>query len=248
MLSFISTLSRSLRICRPSSAAQPFVWLVRSTYSTSQHDPAQEAAHQQSLADEVAAKKAVRAAHARHRWATDPEYRQKQLESMKRYRRSPATRWKALEYYKEYDKGRRESTRQRVRERARTNLGHRRSSALYEIIYKGSRWTKEGWTWRTHAPAPGFDRVEHFCTSCEKLRFRKLWWKEHNSDQYMCNSCFASNFDLVVPENVMGKMPLLFTSPTHPPPPPDLDEHKPEEEGRTNQEKKESNGEDQTTG
>ncbi|KEQ80789.1 hypothetical protein M438DRAFT_280717 [Aureobasidium pullulans EXF-150] len=248
MLSFISTLSRSLRICRPSSAAQPFVWLVRSTYSTSQHDPAQEAAHQQSLADEVAAKKAAKAAYARQRWATDPEYRQKQIECMKRYKRSPATRWKTLKYCKEYNEGRRESVIQRVRESRRTNLVLRRSNALQEIIDKGSRWTKEGWTWRTHAPAPSSDRVEHCCTSCEKLRYRKLWWKEHNSDQYMCNSCFANHFDLVVPENVMGKMPLLFTSPTHPPPPPDLDEHKSEEEGRTNQEKKESNGEDKTTG
>lgn len=56
----------------------------------------------------------------------------------------------------------------------------------------------------------------------------KHWWKEKprpdatdvksNQDRYMCNHCFANDWDLIVPEKHSGKLPRIFTSPDHPPP------------------------------
>ncbi|KAI4726493.1 hypothetical protein E4T49_05722 [Aureobasidium sp. EXF-10728] len=71
-------------------------------------------------------------------------------------------------------------------------------------------------------------RVDHHCTACGRNRFLKFWFKEKlpphvtdtqpDEDRYMCNACFANNWDLVVPETCSGKLHRVFTSPDYPPP------------------------------
>jgi len=105
------------------------------------------------------------------------------------------------------------------------NLGTRRSIRLLQHVFSTRRLTKT-WTWKTHKPVSYHDRVDHRCTACDQIRFLKYWWKEKpcdeakdtssDQDRYMCNHCFANDWNLVVPEKYSGKSPLLFTSPDHP--------------------------------
>jgi hypothetical protein len=72
--------------------------------------------------------------------------------------------------------------------------------------------------------------VDHHCTACDEIRFLKHWWKERlhpdamdtdsGQDRYMCNHCFANDFNLMVPENCsdIPRLSRLFTSPDFPPP------------------------------
>jgi hypothetical protein len=103
----------------------------------------------------------------------------------------------------------------------------RRAISLNNVICRQQRSNQE-WAWKHHTPVLDEDRVDHTCTACGNIRFPKLWWKEKllgkatdansHQDRYMCNSCLANDWELMVPEIYSGKLPRLFTSPDHPPP------------------------------
>lgn len=108
-------------------------------------------------------------------------------------------------------------------------LSLRRAHTLIKHVFNGrSRRIIETYTWKTHSPVSSDDKVEHHCTACHRPRFLKHWWKEKprpeatetnpDQDRYMCNTCFANNWDLVVPETYSGRLPRMFTSPDYPPP------------------------------
>jgi hypothetical protein len=108
-------------------------------------------------------------------------------------------------------------------------LSTRRATKLQQSVFN-KPWRLEAWTWKTHTPISYNDRVDHLCTVCDENRFLKHWWKEKlrpeatdtdpDQDRYMCNHCFANNFNLVVPENrsEIPRLSQLFTSPNYPPP------------------------------
>lgn len=131
----------------------------------------------------------------------------------------------------------------RLRQMRDENLEIRRAVALDYFCRKNKRWAKENWSWPTHQVVRTAARVDHHCTSCDRIRSLKLWWKEkvlrqasnHDAtqDRYMCNYCFANRWDLVVPEGNIKRLPLLFTSPDHPPPPRRTDTKTAQQQDRT---------------
>ena len=179
----------------------------------------------------------MREARKAHRAAVTDEQRQKRVDYAREYRadfperyqahmrnfwRKPHNREKgkqaALVYRKKHpglDYGQHEQLRIR---RANTLAKHVFHSPLKAKTY----------TWKTHNPVSYDDQVDHHCTACDKICFLKYWWQEKphseatetDSDhaRYMCSLCFASNWDLVVPETYSGKLPRIFVSPGYPPP------------------------------
>ncbi|CAD0089700.1 unnamed protein product [Aureobasidium vineae] len=124
------------------------------------------------------------------------------------------------------DKKRWESRRLVYKQMQHEALATRRATSLQGFL-ASKRWERDNWIWRTHKPALYDDRVDHHCTACDKNRFLKGWWKEKNpahdtdthpdKDRYMCNACFANNWDLMVPIAYSSKLIPIFTSPEYPP-------------------------------
>jgi hypothetical protein len=159
-------------------------------------------------------------AYRRWRYINDDEYRRRIRESNFKYSRSPEGREKKKAIFRENNQ--KPATKQYQREHyaqsTRESLRHRRARWLVAMLQK-SRWIKEQWTWKLHVPVKTADRVDHRCTACDKNRFLRLWWATKvEPTTYMCNACFASDFDLMVPEGHHKKLPRLFTDPSHPPP------------------------------
>lgn len=137
------------------------------------------------------------------------------------YRRSPDGREKIKANLRKTQQAparklyRKESNAQRYQQ----SLFLRRAMWLNAFLRNG-RWLKEGWTWKLHTPVKTPDRVDRHCTACDRDRFLKLWWAtKAEPTTYVCSSCFANDFNLVVPEGQHDKLPAIFTSPDHPPPP-----------------------------
>lgn len=189
-------------------------WISQETKSTTQ-DPQ---ADQESMLDLL--KKNDRNAYARWRYHNDDEYRKRKLESVVKYSRSSKGREKMKAIFRENNQ--KPATKQYQREyyaqSTRESLRFRRGRWLVAILQQ-SRWIKERWTWKLHVPVKTADRVDHHCTACDRNRFLRLWWATKvEPTTYMCNTCFASDFDLMVPEGQHKKLPRLFTDPSHPPP------------------------------
>ena len=168
------------------------------------------------LANETDEAREARLARKRERYT---ENREHIAARQRKTKRESDVRERIKAYMKQY---RRDHSPEQPKHK---NLGDRRSDRLLQRVF--STWrTTETWTWKTHKPVSYHDRIDHRCTACGKLRFLKYWWKEKpcdkatdtssDQDRYMCNHCFANDWNLVVPEKYSGKLPLLFTSPDHP--------------------------------
>lgn len=163
-----------------------------------------------------------RLARRREKYASSPEFRKKCVEYYM------DNRARLIEIFKERWLERRNEQIPRFRQLRAESLKIRRAATLAALVRNNKRWIKEKWSWPTHEPVRTQERVEHYCTNCDQSRQLKVWWKEKDlgqvpqtessQDRYMCNSCFASRWDLVVPEGNIERLPPLFTSPDHPPP------------------------------
>jgi len=161
-------------------------------------------------------------AYLRWRWRNDDDYRERLLKTCTKYIRTPEGREKkkasslirnkklAVASY-----GKRVDT-----QRYNESLEYRREQSL-RITMTNKRWVNEGWSWKLHTPVKTPDRVDRHCTTCDRNRFLKLWWAtKAEPTTYVCNSCFANNFDLMVPEGQHKKLSPVFTSPHLPAPRP----------------------------
>lgn len=54
-------------------------------------------------------------------------------------------------------------------------------------------WVREQLPWRTHTPIFNPQSIALHCTGCDQARCggSRLFWLTHDSDQYLCNSCYA---------------------------------------------------------
>jgi hypothetical protein len=169
-------------------------------------------------ANETDEQRQERCARERQRYAERPEI---YAETQRRFRRQPhiRERLKAKDRQRRWGSDRLQSHHEKLSVLRVTTLSIR--------VFSES-WRMKAWTWKTHKPVSYDDRVDHRCTACDKIRFLKHWWKgkplpdatdvKSNQDRYMCNHCFATDWDLIVPEKHTGKLPGIFTSPDHPPP------------------------------
>ncbi|KAG9533495.1 hypothetical protein KCU93_g409, partial [Aureobasidium melanogenum] len=159
----------------------------------------------------------------RQRYVNDPVFRQCKLDASKKSRRQPDIRAKI----NAHQRARNEANPGKCVEASSLawaeDLSRRRANQLANFLLRGAA---ERSTWRTHAPIRYTDRVDHHCTSCNRNRFLRKWWKEKpeaprnseqpNPDRYMCNHCFANDWPRVVPETYKGKLPAIFRSPEFP--------------------------------
>jgi hypothetical protein len=116
-------------------------------------------------------------ARRRQRYAASPELRESSAETRRRTKRKPDIREKLKEYFKVLRQKQSllgNKSRKQIRQ---PDLMGRRAILLRSIIYR-PQWSKQRWTWKSHAPVLEKDRVDHTCTSCGRIRFLKLWWKE----------------------------------------------------------------------
>jgi len=165
-------------------------------------------------------KRLERNALRRQRYANDPELRQRHKEYFKRYNRDPIRRVELragalARFEKSRDRHQAHSKRRHAED-----LSSRRSKHLNYFIRRGP---SNALTWKTHTHIRYLDRVAHHCTSCNRDRFLRLWWKEKpevseesGPDRYMCNHCFANDWPRVVPETYTGRLASIFTSPELP--------------------------------
>ncbi|CAD0088366.1 unnamed protein product [Aureobasidium mustum] len=219
MFALASIASCSTRPCIWHPATRSFSYLNR-LRQESARNAEEEVAHQQAserkrLADRVA--------RFRERYANDPAFRQKMIDNGRKRYRQPERRIKANACYRAKYQANREYY-VKAHERAwAEDLSRRRTSYLVTLIARGAA---ERATWRTHAPIAYTERVEHYCTGCNRIRFLRRWWKEKSealgkaeqpdSDRYMCNHCFANDWPRVVPETYEGRLPGIFKSPELP--------------------------------
>jgi hypothetical protein len=174
-------------------------------------------------AKETAEQRQQRLARRRQRYAEAPE---KHAAWSRASRRKPDIRAKINEKQKQL---RQEGSTRTPEQSPHEKLSTRRATKLQQCVFN-TPWRMETWTWKTHTPISYHDRVDHYCTACDEIRFLKHWWKEKlhpdametDPDQarYMCNHCFANDFKLMVPENSsdIPRLSQLFTSPNFPPP------------------------------
>ncbi|KAG9700529.1 hypothetical protein KCU95_g731, partial [Aureobasidium melanogenum] len=155
-------------------------------------------------------------AYAKWRYHNDDNFYRRARLARRKYLRRPEIRERkrtpqSVQYMREYDASLDE----------RKLHMRRRSQRLFGILNE-NRWIREGWTWKLHTPVITPDRVDHYCTACQKDCFLRVWWAtKAEPTTYICNSCFASDFDLMVPEVPDGrnkKLPQIFTSPDYPSP------------------------------
>jgi hypothetical protein len=166
-------------------------------------------------------------ARRRQDYAASPELRESLAEGRRGTKRKPHVREKLKEYYRELRQKERLLGKNPRRQLRHPDLMTRRANSLRKVICQ--RRSTQEWAWKSHTPVLDKDRIDHTCTACGNIRFLKLWWKEKplgkaaadatlDQDRYICHNCFANNFELMVPESYLGKLPRLFTSPDHPPP------------------------------
>ncbi|KAH0285105.1 hypothetical protein M436DRAFT_86044 [Aureobasidium namibiae CBS 147.97] len=161
-------------------------------------------------------------AYNRWRYQNDDDFRRRALEATTRSRRSLAVREKMKAVAREYERkpARIQYQKQRFVQRYNESLQYRRGLSL-RLAMRSKRLVEEGWSWRLHTPVHTPDRVDRHCTACDQDRFLKLWWAtKAEPTTYMCNSCFANDFDLMVPEGQHKNLPAVFTSPHLPGPRP----------------------------
>lgn len=177
----------------------------------------EEVAHQQASER----KRLEKLARYRARYANDHVFRQKSLDSGKKRSRQPEIRIQRNAYHRARYEPEKYTEAQKLN--WANDLGYRRATWLGRLLLQGA---VERYTWRTHAPIQYTDRVDHYCTSCNRDRFLKRWWKEKpeasghseqpSPDRYMCNHCFANDWPRVVPETYQGTLFQIFKSPELP--------------------------------
>ncbi|KAH0384008.1 hypothetical protein KCU92_g4824, partial [Aureobasidium melanogenum] len=214
MFSLSSLASRFFRPFTCTGTAHS-LWSLRRLASSTSQDNDADPGYLSAL------KKQDPAAYRKWRRHNDQEYRQNRLRAQQRYRRRPDVREqkvaaqhilnrspKNLQYKRQYDRSLDEP---KIRMR-------RRSQYLFKVL-SGNRCITEGWTWKLHTPVVTPERVDHHCTACQRDCFLRVWWAtKADPTTYICNSCFASDFDLMVPEGQHKKLPRIFTSPDYPSP------------------------------
>ncbi|KAH0348502.1 hypothetical protein KCU81_g3318, partial [Aureobasidium melanogenum] len=144
------------------------------------------------------------------------------------YKRNPDKQAKHAEHNRKNHLKNRDKSILHIRRLRAEHLRLRRANGLASFIRGSKRWAQENWSWPTHQVVLTAARIDRHCTSCNQIRRLNLWWKEKHPpqgletepphDRYMCNSCFANSWELVVPEGSIEKLPPLLTSPDHPPP------------------------------
>lgn len=150
----------------------------------------------------------------RYRYHTDPEFRKAEKLRSREWASNQGQKWV-----------RERSIRCRPADMRRHALLYKKSSA-YRRICSLARFIRyhdksgalgKNWSWRSHAPVIYNTRVEHHCTACDRERYLALWWKEKIStsttdeSRYMCNACFASDSERIMPEKHPAKLPGFFT-------------------------------------
>lgn len=213
MLSLSTSTSRFFRPFTRIGPAQ--LWSLRRIASSASQENHVDPQYLSAL------RKHDRAAYAKWRYHNDEEFRQATLRAQQKYHRKPEIREKRNAATHVYHSSPR--MQQYLRDLSahiyRQNLSHRRSQRLLKILSRG-RWIREGWTWKLHTPVITPDRVDHHCTACQQHRFLRIWWAtKAEPTTYMCNSCFASDFDIMVPEGEHKRLSQIFKSPDLPSPP-----------------------------
>ncbi|KAH0377828.1 hypothetical protein KCU92_g9025, partial [Aureobasidium melanogenum] len=184
--------------------------------------------HRAARAKETEEERHERLARRRQKYASSPEMRKRRSEYHFEHRRDPESQAKQAEYNRVH---RLKDPYKRILHLRQVRAGDlklRRADGLASFLGQSKRWVQENWSWPTHQVVRTAARVDRHCTSCDKIRRLKLWWKEKHppqrlntespQDRFMCNYCFANSWDLVVPEGNIEKLPPLLTSPDHPPP------------------------------
>lgn len=216
MFALAAIVSCSTRPCSWHSVIRPFSCCNRLRQEPGQ-TAEEEVAHQQASEREWLENLAGR----RERYAKDPVYRQKSIDSAKKWSRRPEIRTQRNAYYRaRYE---REKYTEAKKLHWANDLGYRRATCLSRLLLQGALTR---YTWSTHAPTQYTDHAEHYCTSCNRVRFLKRWWKEKpeasghseqpSPDRYMCNHCFANDWPRVVPETYEGTLSKMFRSPDFP--------------------------------
>ncbi|CAD0091250.1 unnamed protein product [Aureobasidium vineae] len=210
MLSLFSLTSRFFRPPPWTSTAHSLLSLGRVAHSTNQDSKLD----QESL---LALKQQDPLAYRRWRYHNDKEFREADLKR----RRKPAIREQQKVQTRKHDKtpAKQQYLREYNARKWREDLSGRRSISLFKFL-QNSRWSREGWTWKLHEPVITPDRVDRHCTACQRDRFLKVWWATKAEPiTYVCNPCFANDFDIVVPEGQHKWLPGIFSSPHLPSPP-----------------------------
>lgn len=215
----LSIWSLSTRVFQPQTwtrTAQSLWALSRTASSISQET---KALGQDTEVDQESALAALRRgkrnAHRKRRYHNDDEFRKRILEANTRYFRTPEGREKMKAHFRELSStpARKLYSKEWHAQRYEQSLQIRRARAL-RLVLHAKRWIKEGWTWKLHTPVKTPDRVDRHCTACHQNRFLMLWWAtKAEPTTYLCNMCFANDFDLMVPEGTHKKLPAVFTSP-----------------------------------
>ena len=221
----LSLWSLSTRVFQPHTWTRTAQSLWASSRTASSISQETKSSSQDTEMDESALARLKRDdynAYLRWRWRNDDDYRERLLKTCTKYIRTPEGREKkkasslirnkklaVASYGNKVDA-----------QRYNESLEYRREQSL-RITMTNKRWVNEGWSWKLHTPVKTPDRVDRHCTTCDRNRFLKLWWAtKAEPTTYVCNSCFANNFDLMVPEGQHKKLSPVFTSPHLPAPRP----------------------------
>jgi hypothetical protein len=224
MLSFFSL---SSRVFQAKTWTRPVQSLWSCSRTVSSISQTTESTSQDTKLDQVSAPppwtKDNPNLHHKWRYQNDDEYRKRIKDSLAAYRRTPLgrERLKAGNRLRNQRPERKQNKAEISARLRQESLIHRRATALSDSM-KSGRWIREAWTWKLHTPVVTPDRVDRHCTGCHQDRFLKLWWAtKAEPTTYMCNSCFANDFDIMVPEGQQKPLPPVFTSPHLPVPPPE---------------------------
>jgi hypothetical protein len=145
------------------------------------------------------------------RYATDPEYRERQLARVKAWtEKNRVARGDYLRMWRMKNPDKQKA----ITIRSKLTLD-------YEKLYyarKRARWASddhykqreilrnwlllEPWvrrlTWQTHRPIVS-EKTVHYCGGFEINRSLKLWWQDNKTDESLCHPCFTSDWSRALP-------------------------------------------------
>jgi hypothetical protein len=145
------------------------------------------------------------------RYATDPEYRERQLARVKAW--TEKNRVARGDYLRMW--------RMKNPDKQKAITIRSKSTLDYEKLYyarKRARWASDdhykqreimrNWlslkpwvqrlTWQTHRPTVS-EKTVHYCSGCEINRSLKLWWQDNKTDEFLCHPCFTSDWSRALP-------------------------------------------------
>lgn len=82
-------------------------------------------------------------------------------------------------------------------------------------------WVRQSWvrdlTWRTHRPIFS-EKTVRYCGGCGITRSLTVWWQDNKTDEFLCHSCFTSDWSRALPigyeDKVFGDRPYKQSKPT----------------------------------